>query len=367
MKKQKILFGILAFVLIANFIIPNIVLATDELIDEVETVQEEVVTEEETTESEKDESIVDEYIKDDYCGWIGSQRFFNNLTSGMNEMGKKKNIKHGDFFAVANKTKKINGFVYDFEKKNGFETVDLFEAENKAYVENNETGDAHASLRKNSRMKNILPLYYNKSGYLKCISLFKLTTPKPIALKDTSVFVGGNHYQPKFIASKKKSKKSHFGIYSFSIPMADVVNLPATNMVALNYKDDYGFLVQCHIVYLSPLKNTFVGLRGQMCIDKETSTVAIFRQSTKNRLNVYVRSVNVTDKIKERMKQYLAYLVSLVWVSKKAKKIKINQKYLLTGGMFDAIMCKVFCFTHYRGTECLKKTCGCGRKRNVFD
>ena len=59
MKKQKILFGILAFVLIANFIIPNIVLATDELIDEVETVQEEVVTEEETTESEKDESIVE--------------------------------------------------------------------------------------------------------------------------------------------------------------------------------------------------------------------------------------------------------------------------------------------------------------------
>ena len=103
--------------------------------------------------------------------------------------------------------------------------------------------------------------------------------------------------------------------------MEDVLNLPATNMVALNYKDDYGFLVQCHIVYLSPLKNTFVGLRGQMCIDKETSTVAIFRQSTKNRLNVYVRSVNVTDKIKERIKQYVAYLVSLVWVSDKAKKI----------------------------------------------
>ena len=59
MKKQKILFGILAFVLIANFIIPNIVLATDELIDEVETVQEEVVLDAETTESEEDESIVE--------------------------------------------------------------------------------------------------------------------------------------------------------------------------------------------------------------------------------------------------------------------------------------------------------------------
>lgn len=60
MKKQKILFGILAFVLIANFIIPNIVLATDELIDEVETVQEEVVTKEGTTTVEDAEEIVEE-------------------------------------------------------------------------------------------------------------------------------------------------------------------------------------------------------------------------------------------------------------------------------------------------------------------
>ena len=60
MKKQKLLFGILAFVLIANFIIPNIVLATDELIDEVETVQEEVVTKEGTTTVEDAEEIVEE-------------------------------------------------------------------------------------------------------------------------------------------------------------------------------------------------------------------------------------------------------------------------------------------------------------------
>ena len=246
----------------------------------------------------------------------------NVIISGLLQKlkGKKKNIKHGDFFAVANKTKKINDFVYGFENENGFETVDLFEAENKAYVENNETGDAHASLRKNSRMKNILPLYYNKGGYLKCISLFKLTTPKPVALKDTSVFVGGNHYQPKFIASKKKPKKSHFGIYSFSIPMADVVNLPATNMVALEYKDKYGFIVQCHIWYWSLLR-MFLGLRGPMNVDEESSTVAIFRQSQKRRLNIYVRSVNVTDKFSHRVKQVVAYGLSLLWRSEKAKKL----------------------------------------------
>ncbi len=246
----------------------------------------------------------------------------NVIISGLLQKlkGKKQNVKHGDFFAVANRTKKINDFVYNFEKKNKFETVDLFEEENKAYVENNETGDAHASLRKNSRMRNILPLYYNKGGNLKCISFFQLTTPKPVALKDAEIFVGGNRYQPKFFASKNKAKKSHSGIYSFSIPMADVINLPATNMVALEYKDQYGFVVQCHILYWSLLK-MFLGLRGPMNIDEESSTVAIFRQSQKQRLNIYVRSVNVTDKFSHRVKQVIAFGLSLLWHSEKAKKL----------------------------------------------
>ncbi|MEE1503369.1 MAG: CDP-glycerol glycerophosphotransferase family protein [Acutalibacteraceae bacterium] len=246
----------------------------------------------------------------------------NVIISGLLQKlrGVKRNVKHGDFFAVADRTKKINDFVYDFEKANSFETVDLFEAENKAYVDNNETGIAHASLRKNSRMKNILPIYYNKSGCLKCISLFKLTTPKPVALKDTMIYVGENRYQPKYIASKNKAKKSHFGIYSFSIPMSDVVNLPATNMVALEYKDQYGFIVQCHIFYWSLLK-FFLGLRGPMNIDEESSTVAIFRQSQKKRLNIYVRSVNVTDKFSHRVKQVVAFGLSLLWHSNKARKL----------------------------------------------
>ncbi len=235
--------------------------------------------------------------------------------------GKKKNVKHGDFFVVKNRAKKNAAFVYKLEKDSNFETVDLAEEENRAYAENNESGIAHASLRKLSRMKNILPLYYNKGGYLKCISLFSLKTPKPIALKDTCIFVGENRYQPKFIASKKKVSKSHFGIYSFSVPMADVVNLPATNMVALEYKDEYGFIVQCHMIYWSLLKKFFLGLRGPMCVDKESLTVAIFRQSQKNRLNIYVRSVNVTDAIAERIKQVVAYGVSLLWNTKKAKKL----------------------------------------------
>ncbi len=259
-------------------------------------------------------SFEPDMVVDFSCGNIIISGLLNKLK------GIKKNIRHGDFFAVAGRTKKINEFVYDYEKENDFETVDLFEAENKAYAENNEDGVAHGSLRKKSRMRNILPLYYNKGGCLKCVSLFRLTTPKPIALKDTEIFVGGNRYQPKYLASKKKAKKSHFGVYSFSVPMADVVNLPATNMVALEYKDEYGFTVQCHIFYWSLLK-MFLGLRGPMNIDKESSTVAIFRQSQKQRLNIYVRSVNVTDKLSHRIKQVVAYGLALLWHSKKAKKI----------------------------------------------
>ncbi len=54
MKKQKILLGLLAIVLVANFIIPNVVLATDELLVEEEIVQEEVLTNEENVEAEEE-------------------------------------------------------------------------------------------------------------------------------------------------------------------------------------------------------------------------------------------------------------------------------------------------------------------------
>jgi hypothetical protein len=60
MKKQKLLFGLLAFILIANLVIPNVVLATDELTTEVETIQEEVVLDEEKTAEVEEEAIVEE-------------------------------------------------------------------------------------------------------------------------------------------------------------------------------------------------------------------------------------------------------------------------------------------------------------------
>jgi hypothetical protein len=58
-----------------------------------------------------------------------------------------------------------------------------------------------------------------------------------------------------------------------------------------------------------------------MKIYEETQTVAIYRQSKGNRLNIYVRSINYSDSIKERIKQILAFAVSLIWRTKKSKSI----------------------------------------------
>ncbi len=247
----------------------------------------------------------------------------NIIIAGLLKMlkGKKQYVKHGDFFVNYKLVKKIRAFVKRYEKNNGFELVDISKEENKAYAENNQSGDAHASLRKHSKMKNILPLYYNKDGCLKCVSLFSLKTAKPMALKDVKISVEGNHYQPKFFAPKNKVSDSHFGIYSFSVPMKDAINLPITSSVFLEYKDEYGFLVQVQMIYWSLLFNIFIGLRGPMLIDKETSTVAIFRQSLENRLIIYVRSVNVTDALSHRIMQIVAYGLSFLWNSKKAKKL----------------------------------------------
>ncbi len=247
----------------------------------------------------------------------------NNLIAGILSVltGKKQYIKHGDFYKVRKRAEKNIEYTQALEAEKGFQQLDYCDFENNYYVENNVDGFAHSSLRKSSRMNNILPLYISVGGKMKCISLFSLETPIKTRLCDTKITVAQKEYTPKFFGLTKKLSMKHFGVYSFTVPMEDVINLPATNMVALNYKDDYGFTVQCHVVYFSLIKNFFLGLRGSMCIDKETSTVAVFRQSTKNRLNVYVRSVNVTDKISERIKQVVAYIVSLFWVSEKAKKL----------------------------------------------
>ncbi len=236
--------------------------------------------------------------------------------------GEKFFVRHGDYYAISKRFAKTESFVRSYELEHGFCEIDYREKENADYVLRNADNDiADGSFRKNSSMDNILPLYIKTKKRMKCISLFRLRTPVETRLRDTYISVGTKKYCPKYIAPKNKLSKSHFGIYSFDIPVKDVVDMPATNIVALCYRNGYDKLVQCHIIYFSLIYRIFMGLRGPVMYDRDTDTVAIFRQSKNNRLNVYVRSYIKSDKGTERFKQFVAYCLSLLWHGKKAKNL----------------------------------------------
>lgn len=229
-------------------------------------------------------------------------------------------IKHGDYFCSSKKFSNLENFVMKYEREKGFNIYDMSDEETALYLQNAD-GFADESFRKNSTMKNLLPFYVKDKNKMRCISPFYLHTPVGVRLKDTYITVGENVYRAKFLANKSKLSKRHFGIYSFSIPVEDVVDMPATNMVALCYKNKYDKLVQCHIIYCALFYRFFFGLRGPILRERETDTVAVFRQSKNNRLNVYVRSWIKSDLATQRIKQDLAFLVSQFWHTKKAKKL----------------------------------------------
>ena len=247
----------------------------------------------------------------------------NVLMSGIISMlpGDKRFIAHGDFFTAGARGQKRIDFCQNFETVHGFERLDYFDIENHIFLESNNDGLAHPSYRKYSRMRNILPIYYNRGRKMCILSMFRFRSVVPTRLCDTTIRIGDVDYKPKFFSRTKKLSKRHFGIYKLTVPLDDVTSLSATNMVALTYKDRFGLEVFCHIIYYTMPCNLFLGLRGPMNCDRETNTVAIFRQSIKNRLNVYVRSSNVTDAFSHRTKQFFAFLCSVFWHSKKARKL----------------------------------------------
>ena len=236
--------------------------------------------------------------------------------------GEKEYIKHGDFYVSSKRFNEREKYINRFEKASGFAEVDNYQKENDNYSDFAfDTEFADASYRKNSRMKNIFPLYLSSAKRLKCVSLFSFSSPVKIAMKDTFLVVGEENCEFKMLCSKKRKSRHHFGIYSFSMPLDRILSLPSSNKVMLCYKNKFGKLVQCHIYYLSILRNRFLGLRSTMLHDKKTSTVAIFMQSTNNNLNIYVRSFITSDKLIERIKQIFAYVISHFWIGKKAKKL----------------------------------------------
>lgn len=239
--------------------------------------------------------------------------------------GNKEYVNHGSFICSSDRIEKTMRFVKRIEETKGFKAYDFAQKEDELFKKLNQDGFADITYRRNSKMKNIFPLYLagtkNKSKSLVCLSMFSFKTPQKVRLKDTYLTVGDKKYKPHFIALTSRNARKHRGIYWFTVPVKDVVDMPATNQIALNYKNNLGFIVACHIIYNSVLLNLFFGLRGPLTIDKETDTVAIFRQSKKNRLNVYVRSSNVSDRFSKRFLQVIAYIASLFWISKKAKKL----------------------------------------------
>ncbi len=235
--------------------------------------------------------------------------------------GVKKYVRHGDFYCLRARGAKNAELGHRFEQSQGFEEIDYFEKENELFLASAHEGLSHDSVRKCSRMRHILPIYYNRRRVLCCFTMFRLRSMNPVCLKDTVIKVGEKTYKPKFFALTKRKAKRHFGLYRIEIPLDDVVNLSATNMVALIYKDRFDLDVQCHILYCTVPRNMFLGMRSPMAIDRETNTLAIFRQSIKNRLNIYVRSVNVTDAFSHRIKQFIAFFIALLWHSKKARSL----------------------------------------------
>lgn len=249
----------------------------------------------------------------------------NALMSGILSKldGKKYYVLHGKHFYVRPKARKNIEFSRKMEANKGFDALNYRDKEAQMFVESSVSGLCHSSIRTNSKMKNFLPLYFNFRGKLVCFSMFSFRTPFDTRLSDTVVRIGNNEYNPKFISRTKHLGKMHRGIYILSVPLKDLLNLPATNPVMLEYKERYGLTVKCHIHYCIMPRGMFIGMRGPMCIDKETRTVAIYRQSPKNRLNIYVRSVNVTDSLWHRAKQVVACFISKLWCSKKAKKLTL--------------------------------------------
>lgn len=260
-------------------------------------------------------SIQPARVVDFSCGNLVMAGLLSHLS------GEKQFVNHGDFFCSSNRYEKLESKIKAYEKEMGFKSYDMYDVENKLYLDSNTDGLANPSYRINSYMRNLLPLYLNLGTKLKCISLFSFTTPIKTRLADTYISVGQREYTPKFLASKSKLSKKHFGIYSFSVPTEDLIDMPANNEVCLCYNNKFNHTVCCHALYFAPLGHFFLGLRGPILREKNTDTVAVFRQTQNNRLNIYVRSWIKSDMAIERFKQDVAFVVSKLWISRKAKSL----------------------------------------------
>lgn len=255
-------------------------------------------------------------VVDYSCGNVVMSAILSKLS------GNKEFVTHGDFYCQSNRFAKREKFVKACELEQGFKELDFSKIENQMYIENDLDEFADSSFRRGTTFNNILPLYFNAKGKLHCVSLFKFVTPIKTRLRDTSLMIGDSiECKPKFFASVNRNVKRHYGVYSFSVPVSSLIDLPSNNRVMMCYRNKYNKLVQSHIIYFSLIHRIFLALKGPIIKDKETDTVAVFRQTKNNRLNIYVRSWIKSDDFVEHIKQDIAFVLACFWHTNKAKQL----------------------------------------------
>ena len=215
------------------------------------------------------------------------------------------------------------------EEQWGFSPISLEKAQEEFLAKSPEALEELAGER--SCFSPILPLYFNFRKRMICFSLFRFTAPAPLSVKEVTWKVGE---QPLsfWCAGGKKKKKKHFGFCRFSLPLETALSLPAKNEVTVSYSHPLGGTVSFAPGFCTLPRNMFLGLRSPMGINRKTKTCAIFRQSLENKLTLYVRPLNPTDRIWERLKQTLAFLISLFWHTEKTRSLvllfeKNGEKY----------------------------------------
>ena len=234
--------------------------------------------------------------------------------------GEKEFVTHSDFYSVSEKQAALMNKVKNYEKSAGFVENDFSAVDDKIYEKYSEEINAEATFAANSKMTNIFPLYIATSKKLKLVSFFKLKTAIPIKMSDVSIVLGEDLKKPFYISLNNESTK-HFGIYSFTLNEQELRNFPIKTFVYAGFKNKYDKLIKAKVTYNSlKLKGT-LGMRSPIHHSKETDTSAVFRQMSKNRLAVYVRSSLVTDKMNERIKLFFAFVLSYLWKSEKSKNI----------------------------------------------
>lgn len=158
---------------------------------------------------------------------------------------------------------------------------------------------------------NVLPVYFNLfNKKLICFSRFKYKTLEEINIKDCFVEIDSLKIKPTFFVQKKKSN-SHKGFYWFSINTSDLVNLPSNNIVRVSYIKNNGESSICDLDYFSFFKNYCFGLYSATYFEKKSNTYVAFRQMKENKLGLYVRSFNKSDKFFEKIKVFIAFVLSL--------------------------------------------------------